>query len=169
MDLRIRPLRMDETDAVKWTLYAAVSWDPSRKLPPYEAVIDHPELARYHVGWGRPGDIGVVAELGDDMVGVAFCRLFTELDHGHGYVDDRTPEVAVAVSPEHRSHGIGGQLMRDLAAAARRAGFEQLSLSVDEANPALGLYQRLGYRELRRDEDGVLMALDLRAGPTVVR
>jgi hypothetical protein len=76
-------------------LFEAVSWNPERRLPPFEVTIEHPELARYHRDWGRPGDIGVIATHGEDVVGVALCRLFTDDDHGHGYVDAETPELAV--------------------------------------------------------------------------
>lgn len=157
----IRPLARNEVEPVKWALYEAVSWNPERQLPPYESLIDHRELARYHDGWGRAGDLGVLAELVGDLVGVAFCRLFTEDDHGHGYVDPETPELAVAVTDVHRGRGIGTRLMLELADAARHAGFARMSLSVDADNPALTLYDRLGYRELARDEGGVRMLLDL--------
>jgi GNAT superfamily N-acetyltransferase len=156
-----RALTKDDLEHVKWALYEAVSWNPERQLPPYESLIEHPELARYHDGWGRPGDLGVVAELDGDLVGVAFCRLFTQADHGHGYVDEQTPELAVAVVDAHRGKGMGARLMRELADAARGAGVARLSLSVDADNPALRLYERLGYRELERDEGGVRMVLDL--------
>lgn len=159
--MEFRALTQDDVDHVKWALYEAVSWNPERQLPPYESLIEHPELARYHDGWGRPGDLGVVAELDGDLVGVAFCRLFTEADHGHGYVDEQTPELAVAVVDAHRGKGMGTRLMRELADAARNAGVTRLSLSVDAGNPALRLYERLGYRELARDEGGVRMVLDL--------
>lgn len=166
MKVTCRALAQDEIERVKWALYAAISWDPQRRLPPYEATIDHPELARYHRGWGRAGDLGVVADLDGEVVGVAFCRCFTDGDHGHGYVDERTPEVAIAVSEAHRSRGVGTSLMLELAEAARAAGFARLSLSVDTDNPARRLYERLGYREVTRDEGGVRMLLDLvaRAG-----
>jgi GNAT superfamily N-acetyltransferase len=95
------------------------------------------------------------------VVGVALCRLFTAEDHGHGYVDEETPEVAVAVAEGRRGRGIGARLLNGLADTARTAGFVRLSLSVDDDNPALRLYERLGYRELTRDEGGVRMVLDL--------
>jgi GNAT superfamily N-acetyltransferase len=159
--LKVRPLGKGDVDHVKWTLYEAVSWNPERKLPPKDALLDHPELARYHRSWGRSGDVGVLARLGGEVVGVAFCRLFTDEDHGYGYVDERTPELAVAVAESHRAHGIGTRLMLELAEAARAAGFTRLSLSVEAANPAVRLYERLGYRELARDGGGLRMLLEL--------
>ena len=51
--------------------------------------------------------------------------------------------------------------MNELAGVAREQGFRRLSLSVDGANPAAGLYERLGYRRLQVDESGVRMLLDL--------
>jgi ribosomal protein S18 acetylase RimI-like enzyme len=161
VDVELRALTENDVEHVKWVLYEAVSWNHERQLPPYESLIEHPELARYHDDWGRPGDLGVVAELDGEVVGVAFCRLFTEGDHGHGYVDDRTPELAVAVVESHRGRGLGTRLMRELADAARSAGVARLSLSVDADNPALTLYERLGYQELERDDGGVRMLLDL--------
>ncbi|MBP1632938.1 MAG: putative acetyltransferase [Acidobacteria bacterium] len=109
----------------------------------------------------RPGDVGVVAESDGALLGVAFCRLFTSDDHGHGYVDDETPEVAVAVAEGYRGGGLGARLLNELAEAARRAGFLQLSLSVDSGNPARRLYRRLGYRTVSDDESGVRMVLAL--------
>ena len=161
IDVAIRPLAPEDVEHVKWALYEAVAWNPERVLPPFEFTIEHPELARYHRGWGRPGDLGVVAESGDAVVGVALCRPFAEDDHGHGYVDERTPELAVAVAEGQRGGGIGTRLMHELADAVREAGFSSLSLSVDAENPALRLYERLGYREISRDDDGIRMILDL--------
>jgi ribosomal protein S18 acetylase RimI-like enzyme len=162
MNVTTRPARADDLDHVKWALYTAVSWSSERSIPPYEEVIDHPELARYHHGWMRPGDRGVVAEADGAVVGVALCRLFTEADHGHGYVDDQTPELAVAVAEACRGRGVGARLMEELAEQVRAAGYEQLSLSVDTENPARHLYDRLGYVTVFEDEGGARMILDLR-------
>ena len=151
----------DDAAYIRWALYEALAWNPERELPPAEATLEHPEAARYHHGWGRPGDLGVIARVGDTVVGVAYCRLFTEADHGHGYVDDRTPEVAIAVRDGWRGTGLGRRLLQDLAATARQHGFLRLSLSVDVHNPARRLYERLGYRTLSDDDSGVRMLVEL--------
>jgi ribosomal protein S18 acetylase RimI-like enzyme len=161
VEIVLHPAGAGDIEHVKWALFEAVSWNPKRELPPFEVTLEHPELARYHRGWGRPGDLGVIATRGEEVVGVALCRLFTDDDHGHGYVDSATPEVAVAVARPARGSGLGTRLMEDLAAAARAAGFARLSLSVEHGNPAIRLYERLGYEEISSDEGGIRMLREL--------
>jgi GNAT superfamily N-acetyltransferase len=157
----LRPGTDADIEHVKRALFEAVSWNAERELPPYEFVIAHPELARYHEGWGRTGDLAVIAEDGDEAVGASLCRLFTAEDHGHGYVDDETPELAVAVWDGNRGEGIGTRLIGALEDAARAAGFSKISLSVDADNPARRLYERLGYETLTVDDGGVRMLKEL--------
>src|SRR4030065_1112540 len=118
MGVVFRPADEGDLGHVKWALYTAVAWDPKRPVPPFEVTIDHPQLALYHRHWMRPGDVGVVAESEGAVVGVAFCRLFTADDHGHGYVDDDTPEIAVAVAEGHRGDGLGRRPLDEVAAGA---------------------------------------------------
>jgi ribosomal protein S18 acetylase RimI-like enzyme len=155
--IELRPATSDDLELLKRALFEAVSWNPERELPPYEFVIAHPELARYHEGWGRKGDLGVIAERDGEAVGASLCRLFTAEDHGQGYVDDETPELAVAVWDGHRGEGIGTKLMGAIEDAAREAGFSQVSLSVDGDNPARRLYERLGYETLTVEDGDVRM------------
>src|SRR5262245_9735949 len=142
-------------------LYTALDWRPDVELPPREWVLAHPQVAPFHTAWGRDGDVGVVAEEDGAPCGLAWYRFFTEQEHGEGFVDPATPEVAVAVVDGMRGQGIGGALMLAIHERAREAGVERLSLSVDPDNPAKRLYVRLGYVDLGPGDQSGRMTLEL--------
>lgn len=127
-----------------------------------------PELVKYLDGWGRLGDVGVVAQdEGGVRIGAAWYRLFGAVDCGDGILaQPNVPELAIAMAPEHRGRGIGGDLLAALARRARDDGYERLMLSVDPANlRALRLYERAGFT-LAETEDpargtSLMMQLDL--------
>lgn len=157
----IRDLRPDETEFLRDMLYAALDWKPGRWLPPKFLLVRIPQVAIFHKRWGRPGDTALVAEREGSRVGLVWYRLFTEDEHGEGFVDEATPEVAVAVVEGHRGSGIGSALMEAAHARARADGIERISLSVDHDNPARRLYERLGYVALDEHEGDDRMILDL--------
>jgi GNAT superfamily N-acetyltransferase len=159
--VEIRDLRPDETSFLRDMLYAALAWRPNVELPPREWVLEHPQVAPFHTAWGRVGDVGLVAEEDSTPIGLAWYRFFTEEEHGEGYVDEETPEVAVAVVDAHRGKGIGTALMEAIHARARVDGVGRISLSVDHDNPARHLYERLGYVALAADGDDDRMVLEL--------
>ena len=155
-----RPATTDDLPLVQQTLYLALAWDPNDPIPPLEVIIEHPEVTRYHIGWLRPGDTGIVAEVDGEFAGMAYYRLFTDEDHGDGYIDPATPELAIAIVPGHRGKGLGTRLMEELAETARTNGIARISLSVSKANPARRLYERVGYESASADDEE-LMVLDL--------
>lgn len=146
---------------VERCVYLALAWHPERTLPEMSVVLSHPEVARYHAGWGRRGDVVVIAATSDGPVGSAFARLFSHDERGHGFVDERTPEMGVAVEPEHRGRGIGTALLERLHDELRSEGWAAVSLSVELANPAQRLYERLGYVEVGQRDDAAIMVLEL--------
>jgi GNAT superfamily N-acetyltransferase len=145
--LRIRELEPADADFLGAMLYEAIHWNPAAERLPVEFVLAHPQVRIFHEDWGRPGDAGVVAEMDGVAAGVAWYRLFTEAEHGEGFVDDATPELAIAVAGGQRGRGIGAALMAAIQQQARSDGFQRLSLSVDPDNPAQRLYARVGYAE----------------------
>ena len=137
-------------------LYLAV-FVPPGSPPPHYSVVAQPELARYVHSWGRRGDDGTIAIASSGQpVGAAWLRLWSEQDHGYGFVDALTPELSVAVRPEDRGGGIGTELLWRLLQRADES-YERVSLSVSVQNPAVRLYQRFGFRSVAVDSASMTM------------
>jgi GNAT superfamily N-acetyltransferase len=77
-------------------------------------------------------------------VGAAWVRRLVGEGRGYGWVDDATPELAIAVEPGREGQGVGAamlaRLLDDLAGTV-----PAVSLSVRADNPARRLYARLGF------------------------
>ena len=74
---------------------------------------------------------------------------------GRLYVDRREDEIRVidiALLPEFRGRGIGGEIMQALIDEAA-AGNRSVTIHVEHNNPALNLYRRLGFG--RVSDEGV--------------
>ena len=125
------------------------------------SIVDHPDLVKYHQDWGREGDIAMVAESEGEIVGAAWCRLWTDVEKGYGYVADDIPELSMAVIPDYRSMGAGTQLLEELFRAAKEAGYKALSISVEKRNRAVQLYQRLGFVIKQDKFPDYIMQIDL--------
>lgn len=79
---------------------------------------------------------------------------------GRLYLDRRSDEVRIvdiALLTQHRGQGIGGQIMGDILQEARRAGLP-VRIHVEQNNPALRLYYRLGFKEI--GDEGVYYLME---------
>ncbi len=82
---------------------------------------------------------------------------------GRLYVARWTQEIRlidIALLPGHRGGGVGTRLITELQAEAGAAG-KTLTIHVEMYNPALTLYQRLGFRPI--DTVGVYYLMEWRA------
>lgn len=128
-------------------LYLALFVPPGAE-PFHPEILDKPELARIVEGFGAEvGDAGWIAVMDSGKpLGAAWVRRFSVDAPGFGYVDDQTPELSIAVDVAARGCGIGAALLERLV-----ADVDRISLSVDVRNPAVRLYERFGFVEVRRD------------------
>lgn len=79
---------------------------------------------------------------------------------GRLYVDRRAEEIRlidIALLPEHRGRGLGGRLMRGLLAEAEAVG-KSVTIHVERYNPALRLYERLGFRPV--EDQGIYYLME---------
>jgi len=119
--------------------------------------------ARYGKGWGRPGDTVLIGLDYGFPVGAAWYRLFRRDAPGYGFVDEETPELAIAVVPNRRGRGIGEALLEALCGRARTDGYAALSLSVGRDDPALvSFYEGHGFEVVGDgDEQSITMRREL--------
>jgi GNAT superfamily N-acetyltransferase len=139
----------------------AAFWRAEVRIPEGEAMA-RPAIAVYLTGWGRPGDRAVVAEERTGrLLGAAWYRLFSEEEHGFGFLSPDVPELTIAVERPERERGVGTALVEALIQQATDDGYGGLSLSVEEDNPALRLYERAGFVRVRKVENAWTMRLEL--------
>lgn len=67
----------------------------------------------------------------------------------------------ILLAPEYRGAGIGEILLREILERAEAAG-NSVSIHVEQENPALRLYERLGFRQI--DTFGVYLLMEWKPG-----
>jgi ribosomal protein S18 acetylase RimI-like enzyme len=161
----LRRAHADDEPFLLTMLFYAAHADHEPGVRP-EHLLTNPALARYVIGFGRAGDLGVVAEGARGPVGAAWVRLLAGDERGYGWVADDTPELAIAVAPDVLGGGLGTRMMQELLARAR-GHYPAMSLSVRQDNPARRLYLRLGFvavQEVPNRVGGVSETMVLRFG-----
>ncbi|MGA4956515.1 GNAT family N-acetyltransferase [Streptomyces lavendulocolor] len=163
---------------------AELYWEAfGRKLSP---ALGPPEAGRRFIAAHLWHDRGVTALIGDRVVGVAGYRLGDRALTGGSVKDVLTeygplrglPRLAllalferepaegelvmdgIAVDAAHRGAGIGGLLLKEIAAVAADHGCHRIRLDVIDANPrAKALYERHGFAPVRTERTPYLRGL----------
>jgi len=132
-------------------LYEAAT-RPDGLRRPLEEVLADPRNARFVVDWGRPGDMGVIAEEDGDRIGAAWLRTHVGDEFAPGYLGDPVAQLAMAVVPARRGRGWGRQLLERLLKEADKSGLPEIQLTVGLTNAAaVQLYHSTGFSILLSD------------------
>jgi ribosomal protein S18 acetylase RimI-like enzyme len=139
--IRVREITPSDYRALEDFLYHAI-FIPEGEAPPPREIIFEPEIYVYIKDFGAESDCGVVAEADGQIVGAAWARIIP----AYGHIDENTPELAISVLPDYRGQSIGTMMMTNLFDLLRKRGYRRTSLSVQQNNPAVRFYERLGYK-----------------------
>ncbi len=137
----LRNMTVDDEDFI-WLMLMYASHEET-----VNDVKNNINLARYAKDWDRVGDIGFIAIDQDLPVGAAWIRVWSETDKGFGFIRSEVPELVVATIPEYRGNGIGTLLITTLLNDIKST-YPEVSLSVRQNNPAIKLYEKLGFAEV---------------------
>lgn len=156
MDYRIREIRENEYYVLSEFLYEAIFIPVGMEKPP-KAIIEQPELQVYIADFGKSDDWCLVAEVKEKIVGAVWVRVMDD----YGHIDDETPSFAISLYEEYRNMGIGTALMRDMLELLKNKGYKQTSLSVQKANYAVRMYQKVGFEVIDENEEEYIMVCRL--------
>ena len=153
MEYKIRAISENEYTRLDDFLYEAIFVPKGVPAPPRE-IICKPELQVYVSDFGKKeGDIGLVAEADDKIVGAVWVRIMND----YGHIDDETPSFAVSLYKEYRNHGIGTALMKEMLGVLGQAVYKQASLAVQKENYAVNMYENVGFTVIDENEEEYIM------------
>lgn len=122
------------------------------------AILHREDFKIYYEAWGsKSGDLAYVIDSGEKLLGAAWGRCFCESDQSHGFVDENTPELTIAIDASIRGKSWGTRLLNKLINGYRTLSFSQVSLSVDQQNRVIRLYESLGFEIVSEQETAFTM------------
>lgn len=152
MEYQIRGIRKEEYPILTDFLYEAIFIPEGTEKPP-KMILQQPELQVYVADFGKNEDHCFVAEVDQRPVGAVWARIMND----YGHVDDETPSLAISLYQEYRHLGIGTALMKTMLLRLKEKKYQRASLSVQKANYAVRLYEKVGFEVLDENEEEYIM------------
>ena len=157
MDFKIRFISEEEVGVLEDFLYEAIYVPEGESAPP-RSIINQPELQVYISDFGKEkDDIGMVAEADGQIIGAVWVRVMND----YGHIDNNTPSFAISVYKDYRGLGTGTYLMKEMLRVLKARGYKQASLSVQKANYAVRMYQKVGFQIVDENEEEYIMLCQL--------
>ena len=157
MKYTIREMTAQEYPLLDDFLYEAI-FVPEGVEPPSKIIITAPELQVYVKGFGASkDDFALVAEVENKIIGAVWVRIMND----YGHIDDKTPSLAISLYKKYRGQGIGCSLIKEMLSLLQTHGYKHVSLSVQKANYAAKLYQKIGFRIIKEIGDEWIMTYNL--------
>lgn len=152
-EIIVRRMKTEEYSLLKEFTYLAIYVPHGVKTPP-KSIVELPELKIYYQEFGtEKGDICLVAETDNKIVGAVWTRIVNDF----GHIDDDVPSLAIPVSKESRGNGIGTRLLLEMIEVLKKERFSAVSLSVQKENFAVKLYERAGFEVVKDNGEELVM------------
>ena len=153
MEYTIGEMTVAEYSLLYEFLYEAI-FIPEGIEPPPKNIIASPELQIYVDRFGAlKADFALVAEVGGKIIGAVWVRIMND----YGHIDDETPSLAISLYKEYRGQGIGTDMMKEMLSLLKTHGYKRVSLSVQKANYAAKMYQKIGFDIIRENKEEWIM------------
>lgn len=157
MKYTIREMTAQEYPLLDDFLYEAI-FVPEGVEPPSKSIITAPELQIYVKDFGTSkDDFSLVAEVENKIIGAVWVRIMND----YGHIDDKTPSLAISLYKKYRGQGIGSSLIKEMLSLLQVHDYKCVSLSVQKANYAAKLYQKIGFRIIKEIGDEWIMTYNL--------
>ena len=157
MKYTIREMTAQEYPLLDDFLYEAI-FVPEGVDPPSKSIITAPELQIYVKNFGTSkDDFSLVAEVENKIIGAVWVRIMND----YGHIDDKTPSLAISLYKKYRGQGIGSSLIKEMLSLLQVHDYKCVSLSVQKANYAAKLYQKIGFRIIKEIGDEWIMTYNL--------
>ena len=144
MDVHLRAYRSQDFDfarhlyfeTMRWAIERVFGWDQAHQEASFAA-------------WFHPDEVSIIVADAVDVGWIQQCRENGEISLGSIYV-----------MPGMQRKGIGTRVIQTFLDLGRQRS-EALTLAVMKINPAIALYQRLGFRITHEDDHKLYMRADV--------